>query len=252
MSRRHPPPASSGVIRDPAQIRALRSPLRQEILDKAQALGVCSIADLARELGRPADGLYYHLRALLAAGLLEPAGERGEGRRREALYRTAAPQDGLALAYEPGDPENAAAVTSTVAGMLRLTERSFAAAFRPDAVCAGPCRNLWAARNEGWLAEEDLREVNATLARLRELFARPRREGSRLHALTFVVTPMVTGGGRGRRSAARRDGAEPPRSADGLAAATPAAPRPPAPAPPGAAARPPRRGTRGSARRRGR
>jgi DNA-binding transcriptional ArsR family regulator len=186
----------AAVIRDPEQIRALRSPLRQEILDKAQALGPCSIGDLARALGRPADGLYYHLRALLAVGLLRPAGQRGEGRRREALYETPAPEGGLWLAYEPADPANAAAITAAVGGMLRLTERSFAAGFRPDSTCAGPCRNLWAARSEGWLSADDLREVNALLHRLREVLARGPAEGRRLHALTFVLTPVETAGSR--------------------------------------------------------
>jgi hypothetical protein len=181
-----------GLIRDGAQIRALRSPVRQEILDVAQALGPSSVADLARELGRPADGLYYHVRALLGVGLLVAAGERGEGRSREALYATPAPREGLRLLYDPTDEDNAAAVTAAVAGMLRLTERNFAEAFRPGvATCHGVRRNLWAARNTGWLSETDLEEVNALVERLRVVLARPRREGTRLHALTFVIAPVA-------------------------------------------------------------
>ena len=236
-TRRPPPPA--GVIRDVEQIRALRSPLRQEMLDKARALGAWSIADLAHALGRPADGLYYHVRALLAAGLLEPAGERGEGRRREALFRTPAPGDGLWLSYDPADEDNVAAVTAAVGGMLRLTERTFAAAYQPGAVTAGPRRNLWAARTEGWLSPDEVEQVNRLLHRLRAMFDRPRAEGRELHALTFVIAPRAVGQRRQRRTAP-------------AAAATPAAPPPPAPPAPAGAARPPRRGTRASARRRGR
>jgi hypothetical protein len=187
------PRAEPGLVRDPALIRALRSPLRQEIVDVAQALGPCAVADLARELGRPADGLYYHVRALVAAGLLVPAGERGSGRQREALYATAAPESGLWLLYDPADPENAAAVTAAVGSMLRLTARNFTDAFRPDGevCCEGPRRNLWAGRSTGWLAPEDLAEVNELLQRLRAVLERPRAAGKRLHAVTYVVAPVV-------------------------------------------------------------
>ena len=185
-------------MRDPAQIRALRSPLRQEIVDVAQALAPCAVADLARELGRPADGLYYHVRALVAAGLLVSAGERGIGRQREALYATVAPEGGLRLLYDPADPENAAAVTAAVGSMLRLTARNFADAFRTDqdVCCEGPRRNLWAGRTTGWLAPGDLEEVNELLQRLRAVLERPRADGTRLHAVTYVVAPVVPVGRR--------------------------------------------------------
>jgi DNA-binding transcriptional ArsR family regulator len=267
--RRPGSPPAGGVVRDLEQLRALRSPLRQEILDKIEALGPCSTAELAHALGRPADGLYYHLRALLAVGLLEPAGDRGAGRRREALYRTRAAGEGLWLAYDPDDPANAAAVTAAVGGMLRLTERTFAAAFRPEAVCAGPRRNLWAARTEGWLSGDDLVELNVLLRRLRELFDRPRAEGRHLHAFTFVVAPMVVldvrrrgrnGGGGAAPAGGRNEPSDPgaagwerePTATAAGPSLTPAAPPPSAPLTPPAAAPPPRRGTRGSARRRGR
>lgn len=158
----------------------------------AQALGPASVADLARELGRPADGLYYHVKALLAAGLLVAAGERGEGRRRETLYTTASPREVLRLLYDPADARNVEAVTAAVSGMLRVTVRNFAEAFRPGvAACQGKRRNLWAARTTGWLAEEDLEEVNELLRRLADVLQRPRGEGKRLHALTFVIAPVA-------------------------------------------------------------
>jgi DNA-binding transcriptional ArsR family regulator len=196
-------PPRRGKIRDPRQIRALASAVRQEIVDTAQALGPCAVADLARELGRAPDALYYHVRALLRVGLLVEAGARGAGRRREALYATPSPGRGMALVYDLDDPENAAAVTAVVAGMLRATGRNFAAAYRAGrerrpgaAVVSGRRRNLWAARVEGWLDEEDLGEVNELLDRLRRLFERPRGAGAagrsrRLHAFTFVIAPLT-------------------------------------------------------------
>ena len=58
------------AIADVGQIRALASSIRQDIVDTVAATGPCSVADVARTLGRPADGLYYHVKHLLGAGLL--------------------------------------------------------------------------------------------------------------------------------------------------------------------------------------
>jgi len=181
----------SYVIRRPEQIRALRSPVRQEIVDTVQSLGACSVADVARELGRHADGLYYHVRALVRVDLLRPAGTRSEGGRSEALYATRSPDHPMRLRYDPEDPANAEAVLGVVASMLRMTERDFAQAFRPDARTEGPSRNLWAARVKSWLSDEDLLEVNRLLGELEAIFERAKEPGrERLHAFTFVIAPI--------------------------------------------------------------
>ena len=57
-------------IAEPRQIRALASSTRQDIVDTIAAIGPCSVAELARALGRSADGLYYHIRVLTRVGLL--------------------------------------------------------------------------------------------------------------------------------------------------------------------------------------
>ena len=46
------------------------------------------IAELAEDLGRAPDSLYYHMRVLQRVGLVVPRGTRGEGVREEALYAT--------------------------------------------------------------------------------------------------------------------------------------------------------------------
>src|SRR5512143_8280 len=106
----------SFTISRPDQIAALASPIRQEILDALAGMPGSSVASIADALGRPADSLYYHLRALARVGLVVPAG-RGRARS-EALYRTIAPN--LRLAYDPASPVNAARVETAVASMMRL------------------------------------------------------------------------------------------------------------------------------------
>jgi DNA-binding transcriptional ArsR family regulator len=78
------------VIKDPAIVRALRTPVRQEVLAALEALGEGSVKDIAGELGRAPASLYYHVHALAEAGLIRQTGTRPSARRDEAVYEPAA------------------------------------------------------------------------------------------------------------------------------------------------------------------
>src|SRR5688500_18528922 len=87
------------VIEDAREIGLLASPTRIEIVDTLESLGsAVSVAELAAALGRPADGLYYHLRQLAAGGLIEQEAAP-EGRRYRTRSRSG---DRLRLRYRPG------------------------------------------------------------------------------------------------------------------------------------------------------
>lgn len=180
------------IIRRPEQIRAIASPVRQEILDTVQALGSATIADMARELGRPADALYYHVRVLEQVELLIPSPETAPGRRAAVVYRTPAGDGLLRLHYDPDDPENRDAVTNAISALLRIAERDFRSGFRSDlAACEGPERNLWAGRTKAWLSDEDVETARGLITRLVEVFSRPKRPGSeRLHVMSFILAPV--------------------------------------------------------------
>ena len=63
---------ASGIVEDAKRIAVLSTPIRIELVTAIQALGgVATVAELAAQLGRSADGLYYHLRTLARGGLLE-------------------------------------------------------------------------------------------------------------------------------------------------------------------------------------
>ncbi|WIA57668.1 helix-turn-helix domain-containing protein [Sphingobium sp. WTD-1] len=179
------------LIGDPALIRLLSSPMRQELVDTLAALGgEATVATLAKELGRPADGLYYHLRALVAAGLIceVPAHEKGERR-----YRLASRGGGpIRLAYDLNPEGNGAEIRSFARGLLQIAERDFHEALsNVDAVVSGPRRELWASRNKGWLSNDDLIEVNALLERLSELTSQPKMDGKEhLISLVFSLAPI--------------------------------------------------------------
>ena len=67
------------------QVAALRSPVRLAILQHVEAARETSASDLAFETGAKRPLVHYHLGKLLAAGLVEEAGHRGEGAAREAV-----------------------------------------------------------------------------------------------------------------------------------------------------------------------
>jgi DNA-binding transcriptional ArsR family regulator len=180
---------SRGAVENAEDIQLLASPARIEIVDTLEALGGdATVAELAAQLGRPADGLYYHLRQLAEGGLLIETATP-EGRR----YRTRMPRgERLRLRYRPGKNANAEAVGGVAASVLRVAGRDFKHAIaNPHAVAEGPLRELWAARNKGWVGDAELAEINRLLVRINALLQRPRSAGrDRLVALSWILAPV--------------------------------------------------------------
>jgi hypothetical protein len=158
------------------------------------------VAELAVAMGRPADGLYYHLRQLAGGGLIDevplPAGR---------AYRTRTrPGRRLSLRYTPGKNANARAVRRVAASIARVSERDFARALgQPETVADGPARELWAARAKGWVGEAELHEINRLLGQVYDVLHRARTaERDRLVAVSWVLAPVDAK--PARRESARR------------------------------------------------
>jgi len=176
------------LVRSEKQLAALAAAARQEVVDVLAQLGTVSVGELATALGRPADALYFHLRALTRAGLVRRVGYRSRPRGKEALYRTVAPE--LKLQYEPGKASNRKVVSAIVSSMLRLAIRDFRGAFRRGAVVvSGASRELWALRKAGRLSQAGLREINRRIKGLAQAISAPGKQG-RLYAITVVLTPL--------------------------------------------------------------
>lgn len=180
----------TALVEDAGEIDLLASPTRIEIVDTLEAFGsAVSVAELAAALGRPADGLYYHLRQLADGGLIEEQAAP-DGRRYRLRTRKG---NRLRLRYKPGATANADAVGRVAASVLRVAGRDFARALAdPDSVVEGPRRELWAARGKGWVDAADLAEINRLLGRLMERVQRPAHERPRgkLIALSWVLAPV--------------------------------------------------------------
>jgi DNA-binding transcriptional ArsR family regulator len=182
-------PSRSHIVERAEQIALLASPARIEIVDTLESLGgAVTVAELAGALGRRADALYYHLRQLVEGGLIEEQGGP-DG----STYRLRAPPGRrLALRYAPGKSASARAMRRVAASIARVSERDFARALAdPGTSVSGAHRELWAARAKGWVAREELGEINALLKRLLDLLQKPRDRGQdRLIALSFSLAPL--------------------------------------------------------------
>ncbi|WP_158755401.1 helix-turn-helix domain-containing protein [Dyella sp. S184] len=180
---------TSGIVEDAKRIAVLSTPIRIELVTAIQALGgVATVAELAMQLGRSADGLYYHLRTLVRGGLLEEIID-ADARR----YRlVTAPGERMRLRYKPGATANAKAVARVAASMSRLAQRDFVRALaNSDTIVEGPARELWVARLRGWADPADLLEVNRLLQRLSDLLlgTRPKPDG-KLVAFHWILAPI--------------------------------------------------------------
>ena len=176
------------MIRSARQLAALTAAARQEVVDMLEQMGTVSVAELAASLGRPADGLYFHLRALRRAGLVRLAGHRTRSGRREALYRTV--QAELQLGYEPRNAANRRAIAAIAASMLRLANRDFRRSFQAgQVVVSGAQRELWAWRKVGRLSRAKLAQVNRRMRDLAQDVSARHAHG-RLYGVTVILTPL--------------------------------------------------------------
>lgn len=188
------------IIDSKKQLTALASAARQEILDVLVQVGTVSVAELAVTLDRPPDGLYYHLRILIQAGLVDSVGGRRTNRRREGLFRAVARD--LRIDYKLSRQRNAKTLTAVIGSMLRLGIRDFRTAIRNDEVIvSGKRRELWASRKTGWLEKKELKGILDSIERVGQSVARPSGSGQ-LYGITILFTPLNRR--RGRSSANSR------------------------------------------------
>src|SRR5947207_2203654 len=199
--RRMQPAGRPFLITSLAQIRALASPVRQEIVDALAAMGPLSVATLAHSLGRAPNAIYFHIRKLERLGLLvRLAGAAGRGRPSVSYDVPGRP---MTLAYQPDQPTTRQPMGKLVRAMLSTATRIFVRAYSPDvAVVAGAERNLWASRSRCWLSPRELTEVNrhlrALVVLLNQTSGAPAGD-RQLMELTFVLAP-VTGARRTPRA----------------------------------------------------
>lgn len=78
-------------MHDPGVLRAIAHPMRNRILTELTATGPMRAADIARQLGIPANQASFHLRQLAKYGLVEPAPEAARDKR-DRVWRAVHPR----------------------------------------------------------------------------------------------------------------------------------------------------------------
>jgi DNA-binding transcriptional ArsR family regulator len=116
------------LISTPEQLRALRTPLRQEIVRTLVGEGSCTVRELAEALGREPAALYYHVHALVDAGIATEGGTRGAGGRAERVYSPVAPR--IVIDRRKNSRAFLSALADLQRATLRATERELESAIK--------------------------------------------------------------------------------------------------------------------------
>ncbi|MBI3449991.1 MAG: helix-turn-helix transcriptional regulator [Acidobacteria bacterium] len=188
------------VLKSRAQLDALVSPIRLEILEQFRDRRALAIADVARRMERSATSLTYHVAKLARAGILVRTGMRRSGGRSHSLYALAGER--LAVGVRAGSRPALDAASRSIATMLRLAARE---AGRALAAGCGDARRKSASpfvrRIRTRLTDADAESLARRLEELQEWLAScDGGRAGRPHAVTVVVVPLAP---RGRRKESR-------------------------------------------------
>lgn len=193
-------------VSDPAVWKAIIAPVRAEIIETMRMLAPCGIADVARQLDRPADSLYRHFEKLVATGVVVAKGSRSTGRRTERVYDLVADDFGADFAGAGKAAVNDAylATAKTILTMSARTFRAAAAAGELSGLGLDKPCNTRAFFEHVWLTPQDFEELNR---RFRDLNAflnskKTRSAATRLQLVAVIAAPIVRRRGAARAPAA--------------------------------------------------
>lgn len=173
---------------DQAQLRAVVSTVRHDILDQVSAFGPLAVSDIAGLLGASASSLYYHIEQLLAVGLLVEDGSRPTARKPEKLYSTPARRMRMLEALQ--DPANHSLIGEQVGAITKRAARDFAQGLRSPHRCTlGEGRNLRFARLMARPDPATLARINAHLDAITTLLEESARGSGERLAFSWIVSP---------------------------------------------------------------
>ena len=164
------------VIRDLRQLRALTSPIRSQIVHALQAVGRASAKELAAQLGRLPESLYYHLRKLVSVGLVVEVEQRPSARRPEAVYALVSPH--LSIDAEKRTKAWLEQTARLARLRLRAIERDYVAGLqRPELERRGSAPQLHARQARVRLTKGGLRKVKKLVDELNSVLQQENARG---------------------------------------------------------------------------
>ena len=178
-------------IRRLDQLQALESPMRQRIVATLEDRGPSTVAEIAEDMGRIPESLYYHVRMLVDVELLVVCDQRGAGRRQEAVYRSVAPV--LRLDYENRDDDWNRGLERAASAYLRAAGRQYAEALTsPEVRRSGDRREVRVMQINVRLGEEALAEVHRRMDELHDYCVDEHRKGEgTFYSLTALLTRVM-------------------------------------------------------------
>ena len=151
------------IIHDVAQLRAIATAARHEIVAIMEELEEFSVGDLAAYLGRPAESIYYHVNNLVSVGLVLEVSTRVGNTRPEKLYALVGRR--LFVDRECRDPEYRAILKKSARSVVRLSERLLHRALDdPRCHLSGPHANFQLHQRSARLSKPKLRQLAKLLA----------------------------------------------------------------------------------------
>ena len=177
-------------MHDPTVLRAIAHPVRNRILGELTAQGSLRAADIARELGIPANQASFHLRQLAKYGLVEEDPEAARDKR-DRVWRATSP-DGLTISLEEveGAPGGKAASrvfrTQAAARSRDLVDAAYGDVREPGTHRAVMDHTVR-------LTEDEARELSTDITDVLEKWAertRDRAPGRRTYSLLAILQPL--------------------------------------------------------------
>lgn len=205
MKFQNQPPTGEEIVLTEEQLRSLGSPVRHEIFATLLRLGPASVGEIAKAMGQPASGLYYHLRHLLRAGLVRDEGKRPAATRSESVYAVVAGRVRLdSTTRAPGYLE--ALVRLFDAVLRQLSRRLRSALYEPGVSRSGSERQVTLRTYLLRLEERDLPELNRRLDDVGEFLAsRPETERGRPFQVLLAAAPLAVESAPTKRGGEWRD-----------------------------------------------
>jgi predicted transcriptional regulator len=171
-------------------LRAIRTPLRQEILRSIVGLGPVSVRELAGVLDRQPASLYYHVHALEQAGLIVRDGQHHLGGRAENTYTAVA--DRILVDRTARSPSFARALVDLHRAALSQADREIENAVRREQLGETPeGEGVVLLRLTASLSKRDAREARQRLHELAQFLGEKNStEGKETLSLTAALVSL--------------------------------------------------------------
>jgi DNA-binding transcriptional ArsR family regulator len=174
------------VIRDAEKLRALRTPLRQELLQSLIGMEEATVKELAQSVGRAPAAIYYHVHELEKAGLVRRSEARRTGSRMGTAYRPVAER--IVIDRRVRSQAFVGALAGLHRAALSKAEREITAALARESAAEPRDESVAFLRLTTRLSRKDAREARRRLKELaRFMSEHSRREGGELLSLTAAL-----------------------------------------------------------------